>query len=161
MKRTAKLFLTACLMAGTFLIGGCEEGSYSFEHSSSVEVSTESGPKYSSSYMETKSANGLFMYKLNDVNLLDGRTEFRLSLTNNGKRDTTLTAITITFSAKDEKGKVIREGDCAFDKLQIALPQGKEVYETFIIEDASWKAYDDAFNIHCEFTDVAVNPPVE
>lgn len=161
MKRTAKLFFIGSLMAGTFLIGGCEEGSYSFEHTSSVEVSTESGTKYSSSYMETKSANGLFMYKLNDVNLLDGRTEFRLSLTNNGKRDTTLTAITITFSATDEKGKVIREGDCAFDKLQIALPQGKEVYETFIIENESWKAYDDAFNIHCEFTDVAVNPPVE
>lgn len=161
MKRKSKLFLITCLMAGTFLIGGCEEGSYSFEHSSSVEVSTESGAKYSSSYMETKSANGLFMYKLNDVNLLDGRTEFRLSLTNNGKRDTTLTAITITFKATDEKGKLIREGDCTFDKLQISMPQGKEVYETFIIEDASWQAYNDAFNIQCEFTDVAVNPPVE
>ena len=67
MKRIAKFFLIGCLMTGTFLISGCEEGSYSFEHNSSVEVSTESGVKYTSSYMETKSANGLFIYKINDV----------------------------------------------------------------------------------------------
>ena len=161
MKRMAKIFLMGCLMTGTFLIGGCEEGSYSFEHTSSVEVSTESGAKYTSSYMETKSANGLFIYKINDVNLLDGKTEFRISLTNNGNRDTTLTAITITFKATDDKNKLIREGSCTFDNLKISMPKDKEVYESFIIEDANWKVHNDAFNISCEFTDVAVNPPVD
>lgn len=161
MKHLTKIFLIGCLMTVTFLIGGCEEGSYSFEHNSSVEVSTESGAKYSSSYMETKSSSGLFMYKINDVNLLNGRTEFRLSLTNNGKRDTTLTAITITFKATDEKGKLIREGFCTFDNLKISMPKGKEIYESFVIEDPSWKAYDDAFNIQCEFNDIAIDPLVD
>lgn len=40
MKRMSKLFLMGCLVTGTFLIGGCEEGSYSFEHNSSVEISS-------------------------------------------------------------------------------------------------------------------------
>ena len=107
MKRIAKLFLIGCLMTGTFLISGCEEGSYSFEHSSSVEVSTDSGVNYSTSYSETRSANGLLNYKLNDVNLLDGKTEIYLSITNNGDKDTTLNAITISFKATDSKGNSI------------------------------------------------------
>lgn len=161
MKRIKKFLLFGCLMAGTFFVGGCEEGNYSFEHNSSVEVSTESGVKYSSSYMETKSANGLFMYKINDANLLDGKTELRISITNNGNRDTTLNAITINFKATDDKNKFIREGSCVFDNLNIQLPKDKEVYESFIIENPNWKAYDDAFNINCEFTDVIINPTVE
>lgn len=161
MKRVKRFFLFGCLMTGIFLVSGCEEGSFSVEHSSSVEVSTESGVKYSSSYAETKSANGLFMYKINDANLLDGKTEFRISITNNGNRDTTLNAITINFQAIDDKNKPIREGSCAFDNLNIQLPKDKEVYESFIIENPTWKAYDDAFNINCEFTDVIINPTVE
>ncbi len=50
-------------MCGVLLINGCsEEGSVSFEQKSSVEVSTSSGINYSSSYTETKSNNGLFVY---------------------------------------------------------------------------------------------------
>ena len=50
-------------MCEVLLINGCsEEGSVSFEQKSSVEVSTSSGINYSSSYTETKSNNGLFVY---------------------------------------------------------------------------------------------------
>lgn len=161
MKRIAKLFLIGCLMTGTFLISGCEEGSYSFEHSSSVEVSTDSGVNYSTSYSETRSANGLLTYKLNDVNLLDGKTEIYLSITNNGNKDTTLNAITISFKATDSKGNVISDGISTFDKLSLQLPKDKEVYESFTIEDPNYKKFDNDFNINCEFNDVILNPPLE
>ncbi len=101
------------------------------------------------------------MYKLNDVNLLDGKTEFNISITNNGDKDTTLNAITLNFKAMDEKNKLIREGNCVFDNLSIKLPKGKEIYENFVIEDQSWKMHNDAFNISCDFTDVVLNPPLE
>lgn len=116
---------------------------------------------YSTSYTETRSENGLFTYKLNDVNLLEGKTEFRLSITNNGSRDTTLNAITINFKATDDKKNMIREGNCDFTNLAISLPKDKEIYETFVIEDANWKTYDKTFNISCDIINVIVNPAVE
>lgn len=148
-------------MTATFFMGGCEEGSYSFEHNSSVEVSTSGGVNYSTSYTETRSENGLLTYKLNDVNLLEGKTEFRLSITNNGSRDTTLNAITINFKATDDKKNMIREGNCDFTNLAISLPKDKEIYETFVIEDANWKTYAKTFNISCDILNVIVNPAVE
>ena len=59
MKKFASI---CCIMCGVLLINGCSEGSASFEQKSSVEVSTSSGVNYSSSYTETKSNNGLFVY---------------------------------------------------------------------------------------------------
>ena len=155
-----KIILTG-LIIGIFLTSGCEEGSYSVEHNSSVEVSTSGGINYSTSYSETKSANGLLLYKLNDVNLLDGKTEIYLSITNNGNIDTTLNAITISFKAKDEKNKPICEGGSTFDNLTLKLPKDTEVYEKFVIEDPSYKKFDGAFNINCNFDNVILNPPLQ
>ena len=155
-----KIILTG-LILGIFLTSGCEEGSYSFEHNSSVEVSTSGGINYSTSYSETKSANGLLLYKLNDVNLLDGKTEIYLSITNNGNTDTTLNAITISFKATDEKNNPLCEGTSAFDNLTIKLPKDTEVYEKFVIEDPSYKKFDGAFNINCNFDNVMLNPPLQ
>ena len=141
-------------------MNGCSEGSSSFEHHSSIEVSTSSGINYSSSYKEIKSNNGLFIYKIDDVNLLDGKTAFHLSITNNGNRDTTLNEMTINFKATDDKGKIIREGNCHFDKLAINLPQNKEVHEIFVIEDPNTKNFNDSFDLNIEFTDISINPDV-
>ena len=156
-----KIAAICCLTGAIFLVNGCSEGSTSFEHKSSIEVNTSSGVSYKSSYSEAKSENGLFNYKLNDVNLLDGKTEFYISITNNGKRDTTLNEITINFSATDSKGKVIREGKTHYNNLSINLPKDKEIYEVFAIEDPDYKKFDDTFNVHCDFTDVIINPDVQ
>ena len=156
-----KFLIVCCLIIGATVINGCSEVSTSFEHKSSVEVSTSSGVNYSTSYSETKSTNGLFIYKLNDVNLLDGRTEFHISITNNGKRDTTLNELTIAFKATDLKGNLIREGSTHFDNLSISLPQGQEVYERFAIDDPEYKRFDDSFDINCEVKNVSINPLVD
>ena len=53
--RYAKTFsMIFCLIVGIFVLGGCKEGNYSFERSSTVEVSSDSGINYSSKYSETR-----------------------------------------------------------------------------------------------------------
>ena len=96
-----------------------------------------------------------------DVNLLDGKTEIYLSIANNGDKDTTLNAIKISVKATDSKGNLICDDTSTFDKLSIQLPKDKEVYESFTIEDANYKKFDDTFNISCDFSDVTLNPPLE
>ena len=157
-----RIGFVAFLMTGIFFIGGCEEASYSVEHSSSVEVSTDSGIKASSSYKETRSSStGLFEYKINDANLLDGKTEIYVSLTNHSDKEVVLTNIAIKFAATDEKNKPIREGECGYPNLSVKLPVDKEVYQAFVIEDPNWKAYNESFSISCDFYDVQTNPPIE
>ena len=159
--RYAKTFsMIFCLIVGIFVLGGCKDGNYSFERSSTVEVSSDSGINYSSKYSETRSTGGLFAYKVDDANLFDGQTEIYVSITNNGARDTTMKAMTITFKATDEKNNIIREGGCKFDQLSIKLPQNVEVHEKFVIQDQSWKKYDGTFTINCDFTDITVDPDV-
>jgi len=156
-----KLFLVCCLMSGGLIVNGCSEVSTSFEQKSSIDVSTSSGINYSSSYMEMKSANGLFLYKVNDINLVDGRTEFYISITNNGDRDTTLKEITIDFKATDSTGKLIREGSTHFDNLSLSLPKGTEVYETFAIEDPAYKKFEDGFEVNYKFKNIVIDPEVQ
>ena len=100
-------------------------------------------------------------YKLNDVNLSDGKTEIYVSITNNGDIDTTLNAITINFKATDGKNNAVREGSGTFEKLDVKLPKGKEVYEKFVIDDTNVKNFDETFNITCNFNDVVLNPPLQ
>ena len=157
-----KFTIICCIMCGVLLINGCsEEGSVSFEQKSSVEVSTSSGVNYSSSYTETKSNNGLFVYKINDFNLLDGKMEFYISITNNGKRDTMLNEMTIKFKATDSTGKVISDGATHFTDISLNLPVGKEIYYTFVIEDPAYKQFNDSFSIDCSFEDVVINPDID
>lgn len=156
-----KFAVVCCVMSGVLFINGCSEGSTSFEQKTTVEVSTSSGINYSSSYSETRSENGIFVYKINDANLLDGKAEIYLSITNNGKRDTTLNEITIKFTATDSNGKFISEGNSHFNNLAISLPQNTEVYERFIIEDPDYKRFDDNFHIDCSFEEVVINPDVQ
>lgn len=160
MNFVTKLFLACCLMSGVLILNGCSEVSTSFEQKSSIEVSTSSGINYSSSYTEKKSANGLFLYKINDINLIDGRTEFYISITNNGDRDTTLKEITITFKATDSAGKTIREGSTHFDNLSLSLPRGEEIYEVFAIDDPAYKKFDDGFEVNYGFKNIVVDPEV-
>lgn len=110
--------------------------------------------------MKTKSANGLFLYKINDVNLIDGRTEFYISITNNSDRDTTLKEITKAFKATDSTGKFIREGSTHFNNLSLSLPKGKEVCDAYAIDDPAYKKFDDGFEINCEFKNIRVDPEV-
>ena len=153
--------LIVCLAIGTLFVGGCQEGSYSVEHKSEVEVSTDTGIKASTSYKETRSDNGTFEYKINDFNLLDGKTEIYLSITNHGDKEVMLTNFAIKFSAKDDKNKVIREGNCEYPNLSIKLPPEKEIYQLFVIQDNDWKAYRDSFNVDFEFYNVQIDQPIE
>ena len=155
------MVVICCLTGAIFVVNGCSEGSTSFEHKSSIDVSTSSGVAYETNYTETKSENGLFVYKMNDVNFLDGKTEFYVSITNNGKCDTTLNEMTITFKATDANGKVFQEGTTHYSNLSINLPQNKEIYEVFAIEDPSYKKFTDAFNVNFEFTNIVINPDVQ
>ncbi len=161
MNSAKKLLLVGCLVSGALIANGCSEGSTSFEHKSSIEVSTSAGINYSSSYTETKSDSGLFAYKINDVNLLDGRTEFYISITNNSDRDTTLKEMTITFQATDLNGKLIREGSTHFSNFSLSLPRGKEVYDAYVIEDPDYKRVDDGFEVNCQFRNLVVDPAIE
>ena len=161
MKFGRKSIILAGILAGFLFTSACEGGSYNFEHKSAVEVSTSDGIKSAATYSETKSENGLLTYKINDVNLLEGKTEIYLSITNNGNIDTTLKNITISFKATDEKNNAIREGSGTFENLNVKLPKGQEVYEKFIIHDANVKNFDGGFDITCNFNDVVLNPPLQ
>ena len=156
-----KMAIVCCLTVAVFLVNGCSEGSTSFEQKSSINVSTSSGVTYESNYTETKSENGLLVYKMNDVNFLDGKTEFHVSITNNGNRDTTLNEMTLKFSAKDATGKVFQEGSTHYTNLNIILPQNQEIYTTFAIEDPDYKKFTDAFSVDFSFTNVVINPDIQ
>lgn len=156
-----KMAVVCCLTSVVFVVNGCSEGSTSFEQKSSVNVSTSSGVTYETSYTESKSENGLFIYKMNDVNFLDGKTEFYVSITNNGNRDTTLNEMTLKFSAKDATGKVFQEGSTHYTNLNISLPQNQEIYTTFAIEDPAYKQFKDAFSVDFSFTNVVINPDIQ
>ena len=161
MKFTSKIVVAGCLAAGLLLTSAYSEGSYNFEQKSSVEVSSSSGINYAASYKEGKSENGLFVYKIDDANLSDGKTEIYLSITNNGDRDTTLNEMTINFKATDEKGNLIRECGTHFNNLSINLPRNKEVHQIFVIEDPNFKKFDGNFDVNCDFIDVIIDPIVE
>ena len=106
-----KFAVICCIMSVVLIANGCSEGSTSFEHTSTVEVSTSSGINFSSSYSETKSsASEPFTFKINDANILDGKVEIYTSITNNGNRDTTLREMSLTFVANDSNGKEITNG---------------------------------------------------
>ena len=156
-----KMVVICCLTGAIFVVNGCSEGSTSFEQKSSVNVSTSSGVTYESSYTETKSQNGLFAYKMNDVNFLDGKTEFYVSITNNGKRDTTLNEMTLSFKATDSTGKVFQEGSTHYTNLNISLPQNQEIYTTFAIEDPDYKKFTDAFSVDFSFSNIVINPDIQ
>ncbi len=156
-----KMAVVCCLTGAVFVVNGCSEGSTSFEQKSSINVSTSSGVTYESNYTETKSENGLLVYKMNDVNFLDGKTEFHVSITNNGNRDTTLNEMTIKFSAKDATGIIFQEGSTHYTNLNINLPQNQEIYTTFAIEDPDYKKFTDAFSVDFSFTNVVINPDIQ
>ncbi len=150
-----------CIMSVVLVMNGCSEGSTSFEHTSSVEVSTSSGINFSSSYSETKSsAIEPFTFKINDANILDGKVEIYTSITNNGKRDTTLKEMSITFVANDSNGKEITNGTIHYDNISVSLPQNTEIYQLFVIENPEYKRYDDGFNINCNFDNIKVDPDI-
>lgn len=162
MKFARKTIILAGILAGILFASSCEGRIYNYEHKSAVEVGTSNDIQpYSINSEAVKSENGLLTYKINDVNLLEGKTEIYLSITNNGKVDTTMDAITISFKAADEKNNVIREGSGTFENLNVKLPRGKEVYEKFIIDDANVKNFDGGFDITCNFNDVVLNPPLQ
>ena len=156
-----KFAVICCIMSVVLIANGCSEGSTSFEHTSSVEVSTSSGINFSSSYSETKSsANEPFTFKINDANILDGKVEIYTSITNNGKRDTTLKELSITFVANDSTGKEITNGKIHYDNISVSLPQNTEIYQLFVIENPEYKRYNDGFNINCSFDDIKVDPDI-
>lgn len=154
MNVTKKILLAGLLTFGMIFTSGCDDVNYEtkFESTSSVSVD-------SSTYKETVSeSNGPLVFKINDVNLKKGETEFRISITNTEKKDTTMTEMTISFKATDENKTVLREGTSTFNNLSVALPAGKEIYETFTVEDANAAAYDKSFNIQYEITNIKMNP---
>ena len=163
MKTTEKIFLSGLLACGIFLTSGCDNFSYESktESHSSVEVN-ESGINTSSSYKETKSTTrGAIAFKVNDVNLLKGKTVLNLSITNNGDKDVTLKSMIVSFDAEDDNRKAIRDGSVVFDNLAIKLPAGQEIYENFILEDANAEAYNGNFNVNYHFTNILTDPPVD
>ena len=152
-----KIFLLGFLTLGIFLTSGCDDVNYETKFESSSSVSVSSG-----SYKETSStSDGSVAFKSNDVNLKKGSTEFNFSITNKTDKDTTLTGMTLTFKATDDNNKLIREGSCDFNNLSVKLPAGKEIYESFIIEDDKAAAYDGNFNIEYEISNITYNPPVQ
>ena len=164
MNAAKKFFLAGFLAVGLLFTSGCDSNvSYESksESSSSIEVS-ESGINTSSSYKETKSeSKGPLAFKINDVNLLKGETDFNISITNKTDKETTVSEMTITFKATDDKDKVIREGSCTFNNLAVKLPPGKEIYENFAAEDDKAVAYDNSFNIQYEISNITLNPPID
>ena len=156
-----KIAIICCLTSTIFVISGCSEENTSFEQKSSVNLRTSSGINYETSYTEIKSDNRLLVYKINDVNFLEGKTEFYVSITNNGNRDTTLNEMTLKFKATDATGIIFQKGEMNYSNLNINLPKDKEIYEVFAIEDPDYKKFDDTFNVHCDFTDVIINPDVQ
>ena len=90
------------------------------ESSSSFEINSSGTVTTSSSYKETKSeSTGDFTFKVNDVNLLKGKTEFNLSITNNSDKDTTLQSMTLSFKATDENNKPIQDGSTKYEKMDL------------------------------------------
>ncbi len=156
-----KMAVVCSLTCAVFVVNGCSEGSTSFEQKSSINVSTSSGVTYESNYTETKSENGLLVYKMNDVNFLDGKTEFHVSITNNGNRDTTLNEMTLKFRATDATGIIFQEGSTHYTNLNINLPQNQEIYTTFAIEDPDYKKFTDSFSVDFSFTNVVINPDIQ
>ena len=92
MKFGKKYVILAGILAWILFTGVCEGESYNLENKPAIEFGTSN---YTINSEAVKSENGLLTYKINDVNLLDGKTEIYLSITNNGDFDTTLDAITI------------------------------------------------------------------
>ena len=158
MKFGKKYVVLAGLLAGILFTGVCEGESYNLENKPAIEFGTSN---YTINSEAVKSENGLLTYKINDVNLLEGKTEIYLSITNNGDFDTTMDAITISFKAADEKNNVIREGSGTFENINVKLPKGKEVSEKFIIHDENVKNFGGNFNITCDFNNVVLNPPLQ
>lgn len=156
-----RMAIILCLIGIIFVINGCSEENTSFEQKSSINVSTSSGVNYETSYTEIKSDNRSLVYKINNVNFLDGKTEFYVSITNNGNRDTTLNEMTLKFKATDATGIIFQKGEMNYSNLNINLPQNQEIHKTFTIEDRDYKKFTDSFSVNFEFTNVVINPDIE
>lgn len=156
-----KIAIICCLTCTIFVISGCSEENTSFEQKSSVNLRTSSGINYETSYTEIKSDNRLLVYKINDVNFLEGKTKFYVSITNNGNRDTTLNEMTLKFKATDATGIIFQKGEMNYSNLNINLPQNQEIHKTFTIEDRDYKKFTDSFSVNFEFTNVVINPDIE
>ena len=122
---------------------------------------TSSGINYETSYTEIKSDNRLLVYKINDVNFLEGKTEFYVSITNNGNRDTTLNEMTLKFKATDATCIIFQKGEMNYSNLNINLPQNQEIYTTFAIEDPDYKKFTDAFSVDFSFSNIVINPDIQ
>ena len=71
------------------------------------------------------------------MNLLEGKTEIYLSITNNGDFDTTMDAITISFKATDEKNNAVREGSGTFENINLTNSPRQKPADSAIINQSS------------------------